>query len=339
MNVLLDDVIAAEPVEHVPVSDLILHLRGGAAQLLRQLGPPRLRPDRTAVPVHAHRQDIADGPVMQSFHGLEIVGLMTPLQADADLEVFLLCFLGRGEDPAHAGAVDGDGLLHENVLALPDRFLEVNRPEAGGGGEDHQVSRGNGLLVSVQPHELVGLGHIDRRTVLLLQVPIARVELVFEGVRHGHQLDAFLAGVERLIGRAGTASAAADQRHSDGIPGRGAKGKPFHRQGAQERAARHGAGSGLQETPASNRPFDELRAGHLGLRVLGIFHGRSMRLKLKLSQCNARAPIALLAGSEAGSSGPGRLERFPAACPRRNSSGVADRPQSRYLPATQQPVN
>ena len=42
---------------------------------------------------------------------------------------------------ADAGGVDGDRLLHEDVLAGLHRRFEVERAEAGRRGEDHQVAR------------------------------------------------------------------------------------------------------------------------------------------------------------------------------------------------------
>jgi hypothetical protein len=62
---------------------------------------------------------------------------MSALQADPQGQVFLFGLLGRGQYRAHSWGVDGYGLFHENVLAGPDRGLEMDWPEAWRSGQDH----------------------------------------------------------------------------------------------------------------------------------------------------------------------------------------------------------
>jgi hypothetical protein len=84
------------------------------------------------------------------------------LKAHADLEVISLGLLGRREHLADAGGVDGDGLLHEHVLAGLDGGLEVDRAEAGRGGEDDDVrARLEHALEAVEPGEDAILGDVD----------------------------------------------------------------------------------------------------------------------------------------------------------------------------------
>jgi hypothetical protein len=90
---------------------------------------------------------------VEPLDGFEVDGLMMALEADADLQVLLHGLLGGGDDLSDAGSVDGDRLLHEDVLALADGFLEVDRAEAGRGGEDDDIGEGDGLLVGVEADE------------------------------------------------------------------------------------------------------------------------------------------------------------------------------------------
>ena len=96
---------------------------------------------------------------------------MPALQADADGQVLLLGFFGRGQNHPHAGAVDGDRLFHEDVLAGLDGRLEMDRAEAGRRGQDHQVGTGvDRLLIGVEADELPLLGNVDLLGLVVLQL-------------------------------------------------------------------------------------------------------------------------------------------------------------------------
>src|SRR5437870_12316131 len=64
VDMLFDDVVAADPYEVVPVAHLVLHFRELAAVLLFQLRP-RVNPRRGAVPVAAHGSDFTNRSVPQ----------------------------------------------------------------------------------------------------------------------------------------------------------------------------------------------------------------------------------------------------------------------------------
>src|SRR5690606_41862228 len=76
MNVLFDNVIAAQPVKIIPISHLILHLG-----LFRLAGAD---PNAAAVPIHLTRDDIAYRPIPYPFDGLAVVGLVTARYTDVD---------------------------------------------------------------------------------------------------------------------------------------------------------------------------------------------------------------------------------------------------------------
>ena len=107
------------------------------------------------VPVHAGRQDVADLPVVDPLHRLDVAGLVAPLGAGHDREALVLRLLGRVEHLADAGHVHADRLLGEDVLAGLDGRLEVDRAEARRGGQDDVVDlrQGQELLVRVEAVE------------------------------------------------------------------------------------------------------------------------------------------------------------------------------------------
>src|SRR5215204_5979537 len=76
MNVLLDDVIAAKPNEVVPVAHLVFHFGGGAPELFLDV-LAGFEPRSGAVPIDAHRGDVANRAVMQSLNGFEVRRLVT----------------------------------------------------------------------------------------------------------------------------------------------------------------------------------------------------------------------------------------------------------------------
>src|SRR5437762_11212288 len=82
VDVLFDDVVAADPYEVVPVPHLLLHLRQLAAVLLFQLRS-RMDPRRGAVPVAAHGNDIANRSIPQAIQGFDVAELMMALETNA----------------------------------------------------------------------------------------------------------------------------------------------------------------------------------------------------------------------------------------------------------------
>jgi len=146
VDVLLGDVVAAQPVEVVPVAHLVLEF--GLAVLAR------VDPDAAVIPVGTHEVDITEGSVMEALHGLQIAGLMMALQADTHLEVLLLGLFGGGEHATDARPIDGHRLFHEHVLALTHGLFEMLRAESRGRRQDDDIGQCDGLLVAIQTHEL-----------------------------------------------------------------------------------------------------------------------------------------------------------------------------------------
>src|SRR5690606_2425686 len=114
--------VAAQPIEIIPVAHLIFHLG-----LIRFTGTD---PDTTAVPIYLTGNDIAKRAILNTLDRLPVIGLITPLQAHHHIKFLPLSFFSRRQHPAHPRYINGHGLLHEHVLALPYSLLKMNRPEA-----------------------------------------------------------------------------------------------------------------------------------------------------------------------------------------------------------------
>jgi len=137
VDVLLDDMIAADPGEVIPILHLVLHL--AHARLARMF------PWTLAVPIATHGCDVADRAVMQPLEGFDITGMMAALQADCDFQILLLGDLGGGEHTTDAGAVHGERFFRENMFARVDRCFQMDGPDAGRRGEDDDIRQFNGL--------------------------------------------------------------------------------------------------------------------------------------------------------------------------------------------------
>ncbi len=92
--VLFEDVVAAHPSEEVPVADLVVEF--GFAVLTGIAGAGG------AVPVDAAQDKIADFVLVDAIDEVDVTGVVAALEADADVEFFLLGFGGGGEDAADA---------------------------------------------------------------------------------------------------------------------------------------------------------------------------------------------------------------------------------------------
>jgi hypothetical protein len=84
MDVLLADVVAAEPVVVIPVAHLVFHFGGHFVAAFAGIPHPG------AVPIHPQRHDVTDGAVFQMLDGFQIRVLVMPLQSHADFQVLLL---------------------------------------------------------------------------------------------------------------------------------------------------------------------------------------------------------------------------------------------------------
>jgi hypothetical protein len=112
----------------------------------------------------------AERAVLDAFHHLDVAGLVATLQSHSDLEVLLFRFLCSFQHAAHTWSIHCHGLFHEDVLSLLHRLLEHHGTEDAGRCENHDITRGDSLLVRFEPHETPFLGHINLPGVLGLEV-------------------------------------------------------------------------------------------------------------------------------------------------------------------------
>ena len=204
VDVLLADVISAEPVEVVPVVHLILHLR--------LVGLAVSEPDATPIPIDLTADDVADHPFADLGESLAVVGLVATLKTDHDLQ-FLFVGQPRGFEHAPSPvAVDADGLLHEHVLAGLHGCVELERSEAGGRGEDHEVAGVDHPLVAVEPVVPPVFGAVDL-VLHLVEGPHRAVDATLEGVGNCRELHVRAGHGERLHEGAAAAAAGADEAH------------------------------------------------------------------------------------------------------------------------------
>ena len=107
--------------------------------------------------VDPQRVDVADCPVVDPLdHFLPGLGV-APHEADTHLEVLLLGHLGRLQQSATGGAVDGERLLHEDVHALLTAYSKCSGRKAAWVVKHDDVARTEAvdrLPVGVEAEEL-----------------------------------------------------------------------------------------------------------------------------------------------------------------------------------------
>ena len=184
------DVVAAEPVEIVPVAHLVFHL--GHAFLAVA------RPNTASGPIDLRAGNLAYHPFLDLIQGLQVAILIVPLQSAYDFKLLLVGHLRRLNDFPYPGAVNGDWLLHENVFSTGHRVFEMRRTETRRRAEKHEIGAVNRLLERIEAMESTFLGDINTLPELLLQRLVCPINFIPEGIRHRNELGS--RDVERLGG-------------------------------------------------------------------------------------------------------------------------------------------
>ena len=200
--VLFDDVIAAEPVEVIPVAHLILHF--GIAVLTRTF------PDAVAVPVDAAIHQATDLTGFDLFDHTDVGVLIVTLITADNLEVLFIGNLGGGDRHAVTASVDGARFFHENVLAGVDGVREVNRAETRSRRDDNGIALVNRLLISVETEENAVLQIIAIVFHFGIRVR-GRFRCRLKSVGNRDNFDV-VADVKTLLEGAATTTAATDER-------------------------------------------------------------------------------------------------------------------------------
>ncbi len=190
VHVLLNNMIAAEPGEIVPVLELPL-----------DVAPAGLAvddPDLAAVPVAFGEDDFADRSVVNALDRFLIVGRMAALRARGDAEFLFLGEPARFHHHFHARNVDRRGLLHENVFARLDRRLQMDGAKVRRSGENHVIDLGNGkqFLVSI-PTDEVALFRNAQADALKLTVAV--IDTLFKHVGERGDLDVLVFDLRALF--------------------------------------------------------------------------------------------------------------------------------------------
>src|SRR5262249_51527795 len=89
VNVLLDDVITANPDEVIPIAHLVFHFRELTVKVCLQF-EPGMAPGASAVPVGTGGDKLADRAVLEALERFVVADLMMPLQSDAHGQFLLL---------------------------------------------------------------------------------------------------------------------------------------------------------------------------------------------------------------------------------------------------------
>src|SRR5690606_36396642 len=80
--------------------------------------------------------------------------LIVTLQSYHHIEFFLAGDVSHLEYLLNAGGVGGDSFLHKNMLALPNRFFEVNGAKSRRRCKNNDVGEGNRFFIGVESDEL-----------------------------------------------------------------------------------------------------------------------------------------------------------------------------------------
>ena len=180
MDVLLDDVVAGEPLPVHPVADVPFHVRPAFFALTI--------PEHTLVPIDVAAGYLADESCLNLLVGFHVAALVVTLSADHNAQALCLSLLSCCHDGAIALGVDGDGLFEEGVHAFLRSVLEHLRAEDWGRGEDDHVDAGvDDLLVGIEADEAFVLWHF--LSTLVDETVAHVVQAVFEDIAQGNDLD------------------------------------------------------------------------------------------------------------------------------------------------------
>ena len=126
VEVLFDDLVAADPDERVPVAELPLHVAplGFAALGVKH---------RAAEVVGVESGNAADGAIVDLLHGIDVLAVRAPLGSGHHRQLAFGGQLSGGDEAPRADRIGGDGFLGEDMLAGVDRRFEMHGPEAGRG--------------------------------------------------------------------------------------------------------------------------------------------------------------------------------------------------------------
>ena len=132
-----------------------------------------------------------------------------PLGARNDFQSGRISHPCRGHDGPGTYRIDRDGLFHEHMLPGPDGGIEMDRPEKGRCGEDHDIYVCfQQVVVSLEADKASFIRYLS--PVSFLQLPAAPVKPILKYIGQGGYFQ-IGSGVQVIDGRAGSAAPATDQ--------------------------------------------------------------------------------------------------------------------------------
>ena len=182
MHVLLDDVIAAEPDEVIPIPNLVLHFG--------RIGPASAIPDAGHVEVGTRVLQFAQKAVVNLPDDLSVIWAMAQMVANGHDQALLLRFIACSLDLPISWRIDGNGFFHEYVLPRCDHRFEVLGAKAWRRCEHYHIRIGlQHLLIGIQTDKLPRLGNFRLVGIEGLDLPQAGGEIFTEHIRHGDEFD------------------------------------------------------------------------------------------------------------------------------------------------------
>lgn len=210
MDVLLDDMITAEPQVVIPVAELILHI--GLVDI------PGVIPNVALIPIAGHGDNLSDDAIPQLLNSLDITLLVTALCAGGNLQTLLLGFFRGLEEKASRGGINAYRFLGKHVLTLLNGIGKMLSAETGRSRQNDVIyfRMINNLLVVIESEislDLNGLISIEAISACKTFGPL------FKNVTNGNDLDILdtmlLGGINRIPGSTLATTTASDQTDAE----------------------------------------------------------------------------------------------------------------------------
>ena len=152
VDMLFSDMIAAKPVEIIPVAHLVFHFSLSSGSWFN--------PNTIIVPPGLGRSDVANHVLALEQFAVGI--LVVALKTNNYVEFFCFCFFCSNQNTLDTLWVSRDWLFHEDVFSLFHRFFKVNGPETRRCGKDHHISKGNGIFICIKSNKFSFFWNINQ---------------------------------------------------------------------------------------------------------------------------------------------------------------------------------
>jgi len=213
MDGLLNEVVAGEPSEVKPVSNLPFHVA--------PIRFARTGPKAASIVSAIDGADVTDGALVDLLENCALGQVVAPAKAGHNGELALLGFFDAFHNGANAGSVCSHRFFAEDVFVGFDGSFEVRRTEAGRSRKNHEVNPAfEDLLASVEANEAIFGADVNAffDFAVFFQRVETSLEPILKGIAHRGQ-DYVFVRVKGLFSGAGAASTTADKADFDGVAG------------------------------------------------------------------------------------------------------------------------